>query len=275
MKTDMSESLVHAGATLEADLVSQESVRPAVAQPELCPCGAPVDPDLIELRTMLPSLPSLCTACYEVSHREDEARDRRDRENAEHRRRLALLDATVPPEILATDLSHPTFNKALFVAAQGWQPDSGKWLFISGPPGKCKTRVVGLLVKRLILDGHRVTWATAGELQAAVEALNAYGKSEAAHRAAEMAKLRAWRTAGILVLDDLGKNTWFPTLESKLFDLIDHRKTNYLPTIITANSPLKDLLREMLQASGNNAARSGPIIGRIIEASKGWTLSAA
>lgn len=237
--------------------------------PPLCPCGSPVDQDLLEIRRFFPSLsPDLCTACYEAASREDDARERIERDQAEHRARLARLDATIPPKILATDLAHPTFNKSLFLQCQGWTPESGKWLCIWGPPGACKTRIVGTIAKRLILAGHHVTWTTAGKLQTTVEEINSFAKADESLRVAARSRLRTWTEAGILILDDLGKNTWTPSLEAKLFELIDHRETHWLPTIITSNRPLLHLVDDM------SADRGGPIIGRIAEASRGWTFRA-
>ena len=234
-----------------------------------CPCGQPVDPDLLEIRHLLPSLsPDLCSACYDQASHAEEAGHRAAVEAAEQRHRLARLDAVIPPKILATDLAHPTFNKALFLACQAWTPESGKWLVIHGPPGACKTRIVGTVAKRLILAGHHVTWATAGKLQETVEELNSFAKSDEALRTAARARLRVWKEAGILILDDLGKNTWTPSLESKLFELIDHRETHYLPTIITSNRKLLHLVDDM------SHDRGGPIIGRIQEAARGWTFEA-
>lgn len=239
------------------------------ATPPRCTCGAPVDADLLEIRHLLPSLsPDLCTACYEAASHEDDARVRRDMETAEHRARLARLDATIPPKILATDLAHPTFNKALFLACQDWTPESGKWLVIHGSPGACKTRVVGTVAKRLILAGHHVTWTTAGKLQTTVEEIHSFAKADESLRVAARGRLRTWTEAGILILDDLGKNTWTPSLEAKLFELIDHRETHWLPTIITSNRPLLHLVDDM------SHDRGGPIIGRIMDAARGFTFKA-
>lgn len=246
------------------------SVVPAV--PPCCPCGSPVDADLLEIRNLFPSLsPDMCTACYEAARREDEERDRRDRENAEHRRRLAVLESLAEvagAKVFATDISHRTFNAALWVAAAGWTPESGRWLVIHGPPGSCKTRVVGLLAKRMVLDGRRVTWTTAGKFQEAVEALNTFGKGDSRLRAGTLEDLERWKKAEVLVLDDIGKNTWFPTLEAKLFELIDHRETHWLPTILTSNRPPTHLIDDM------SADRGGPIIGRILDAARGWVIEA-
>jgi len=237
-----------------------------------CHCGQPVDPDLLELRPLFPSLsPDLCTACYAAASAEDETRTREELDRAAHRARLARLEvlaAEVGGKPLETDLGHPTFNKALYVSIQGWTPESGRWLVIHGPPGACKTRVAALIAKRLILDGRHVSWTTAGKLQSTVEELHSYAKADEPLRSAARARLRTWTEAGILFIDDLGKNTWTPALESRFFELIDHRETRWLPTVITSNRPLLHILDDL------SSDRGGPIIGRILEAARGWILEA-
>ncbi|MCW1887694.1 ATP-binding protein [Luteolibacter flavescens] len=240
----------------------------AAATGPLCGCGAPVDATLLEIRQWFPSLsPDLCSACYEAAERESAARVEEETELAERRHRLARLDATIPPEMLETRTGHVAFNGALWLLVCEWTPATRRWLLITGLPGRCKTRVVSLLAKQMIMDGVRLVWTTAIELQVAVEDLrsNHHGTVEAARVA-----LREWKHAAVLVLDDLGKNTWTPSLEARLFELIDHRKTRLLPTIITANTPLAELLR----TKAISVERGGPIIGRILEASRGWNIEA-
>ena len=57
-------------------------------------------------------------------------------------------------------------------------------------------------------------------------------------------------------------------LEWRFFDLIDHRKSHLLPTVLTTNAPVEDLLDSLSEDRG------GPIVGRILEATSGWRIKA-
>jgi len=235
----------------------------------LCPCGSPVDATLLEIRDLFPSLsPDLCSGCYDRAERESAEQVLSEARRAESRQRQARLEAAIPPEMLGTRADHVAFNVALWQRVREWRPACGRWLLITGLPGRCKTRVVALLAKQLIMEeGARVVWTSAIELQGAVEDMRSqnYGVVDAART-----NLREWKHAAVLVLDDLGKNTWTPSLEARLFELIDFRKTRLLPTIVTANTPLPELLRTKQVGT----ERGGPIIGRILEASRGWNVEA-
>jgi DNA replication protein DnaC len=254
--------------TPSADLINPQS--PIInnqSPPPLCPCGAPVDPDLIDLRTLFPALyRPLCSACYEADRVAAEDQHHRQLQEAAHRHRLAELERLRIDELLATDIGDRRFNAALWVSVAGWTHTSGRWLVITGDAGRCKSRVVALLARRLILDhGLRVAWCRATAFQRVCEEL--WIKDKDIQKAA-YAQLREWEAAQILILDDLGKNTWSDLIETKLFDLIDARKTQLRPTIITANTPLPELMPLM------SKERRAPIIGRILEASAGWQLRA-
>ncbi len=73
--------------------------------------------------------------------------------------------------------------------------------------------------------------------------------------------LSAWKNSPALVFDDFGKGTFSGAVERHLFDLIDHRHTHMLPTIISANTHPQDLLL----ADAFSGDRGAPIVGRILE----------
>lgn len=232
-----------------------------------CDCGNPVDPALLEIRELLPALsPDLCTACHAAAEAESEAIGKAEAQETIQRERAARL-SIIPPEILETDTGHVAFNVPLWDQVRHWHPSCGRWLLIQGLPGRCKTRVVGLLAKQLILEGYRVAWAPACDIAGTVQDTASFDRSlwEPARET-----LRRLKSAGVLIIDDIGKNPWTPQLEAVLFSIIDHRKTWKLPTVLTCNEPLAEMLRDRKIS----ADRGAPIVSRVLEASRGWHFEA-
>lgn len=225
-----------------------------------CVCGGPVSADHTELARLFPKLirADQCDRCAEREAHDEKLRKEHLERQREQSERESRLD-TIPPEMLRTRINHPSFNPGLWVKVEGWQPSSLRWLGIVGGAGQCKTRCLALLSKRLILAGHRLMWTTAVEFQDRVDDTRG-DRPEAKEAGRYMARCRS---AGILVFDDIGKNTWTPAVERYLFGLIDHRKTHDLPVLWTSNlSP-----REILSSGQLTPDRGAPLIGRLIEAS--------
>lgn len=225
-----------------------------------CLCGAEVSEEHAELARMFPKIirANQCDAC--AAREADDERMRkehlqRQREQSERETRLDVI----PPEMLRTRINHPSFNAGLWVKVEGWKPSGLKWLGITGGAGQCKTRCLAMLAKRLILAGHRLTWTTAVEFQDRVDEMRG-DRPEVKEAQRYMARCR---NAGILVFDDLGKNTWTPAVERYLFGVIDHRKTHDLPLLWTSNTSL----REILGSGQLTPDRGAPLIGRLLEAS--------
>jgi hypothetical protein len=227
-----------------------------------CACGNPVDRDSWELAKRFPKIVTTasCAACAEAEDREESRRKRVLEQQMEQSRREARLEI-IPPEMARTRINHPGFNAGLWVRVEGWQPSDVKWLGLVGGAGESKTRCLALLAKRLILSGIHLHWTTAVDFQEHAEATNRGDKDDAKEANRYLARCKH---CGILVLDDLGKNTWNPTVERHLFSVLDHRKTHDLPVLWSANtSPLEIL------ATGNlSRDRGAPLIGRLLEASR-------
>lgn len=224
-------------------------------------CDNPARESDQELAQFFPTLQLsiLCDACGAVEAEADQERitnQKRRREATEREARLEII----PPEMRRTHITRKDFNAGLWLRVENWRPSSAKWLGIVGMAGQCKTRCLALLAEKLILDGHRLFWTTAVEFQERTEDSRSDErgtKSEAAEY------FKTCRRASILVFDDLGKNTWTPTVERNLFSVIDHRKTHDLPVIWSANTHPLDILK-----SGEMSKdRAAPLIGRILEAS--------
>ena len=224
---------------------------------ERCDCGKPASKELLELRRLFKFIGVRCDEC-EAKRESDEAEQaRRSNMAMEMAARESRLQV-IPPEMQRSSIAHPDFNPGLWVRVEHWQPSCGKWLGIVGGAGECKTRCISIIARRLILDGHRLTWTTAVDFQDRVDdsLRGDRGESKEAHRYFAQCK-----SAPILVFDDFGKNTWNPTLERHLFSVIDHRKTHDLPILWTANTPLLEILGMNVLSKD----RGAPIIGRMLE----------
>ena len=238
------------------------SQTPTPNPPPLCPCGSPLDPETLHLIERFPNLLKnpLCPPCTAKAEAAALARRQADIAAAQTAQNLAHYHATIPPEMRDTDTNHPTFNRHLYLQISAWTP-AHPWLGIIGGPGTSKTRSLSLLCRNLIHQGHRPTWITACDIQHLL-AITRHGTEPEKREASRT--LRNLRTTPILFLDDLGKNTWSPTYEATLFDIVDHRKTHYLPLNWSANNHPHQIL-----ASGElTTERGGPLMSRLPEASQ-------
>jgi DNA replication protein DnaC len=171
--------------------------------------------------------------------------------------RETVLAATIPPDLLATDINHPSFNRQLWRAVSQWRPGPDhRSIGIIGDAGQCKTRVLSLLAKRNILGGTRVVWTSAVRLKDA-----AADRSSRLHNVASLARehFADCLQAPWLFLDDIGKNEWTPAFESQLFQILDHRINYRLPFAWSSNDHPENFSQVI---SVQNAS---PIIGRLLD----------
>lgn len=224
-------------------------------------CGSPADPELVELAEAFPRTvrADRCASCA-TQEREHAAGERREAAATQDlERRLAKVAAIIPPELARTSMAHPDFAAGIWIRLESWTPAEVSWLGVTGPPGTGKTRCLALLAKKLILAGIAVKWVPAVTLQERIEEL-ARPKTAPAARAF----LAACKSVAVLVIDDLGKQGWGAEFETRLFAIIDHRKTWDLPVLWTSNTSLRELA-----ASGLLTKERGlPLLARIHEASR-------
>lgn len=197
-------------------------------------------------RTMRPD----CPACQERKTREDAERDRR----AMMERREETIRGQIPPDLLATDPDHESFNYGLWSVTRQWRPYGDFWLGLVGPAGTCKTRCMALLAADLIRDGVRVCWTTANRLKDASDDRKSLDGSARTLAREHLAECRA---AGWLFLDDLGKNEWTQAFESQFFQLLDHRKNHRLPVVYSSNARPEEFSQVISKLN------AWPIIGRL------------
>lgn len=217
-------------------------------------CGTPTPYEPIHIggRDFGRLIGRFCESCEDIQKRQEaeEAAERREEEF------LSAIRAIIPPDLRQTSIHHPEFNTNLWAAVSGWSVTQNQWLGLIGPSGRCKTRVLALKANKLIRQGFRVFWTDAVRFQTYAEDRSARDSIRATLAAEHLA---ACRHSSVLIIDDIGKNTWGPSMERHFFSLLDHRKNHQLPILWSANCHPEEMA---VSLSKHNAA---PIIGRLID----------
>lgn len=134
--------------------------------------------------------------------------------------------------------------KAELKKVRDWQYGP-RGLYVAGPTGHCKTRVLMKLVKRLIVDEKRKVLVLDGVAFSNLMT-RAFGNPDDTE-----AILRDVCRVPVLIVDDLGKR-WTPATEEGAFTVIDRRTANDRPFICTVNYSGADFI-SMQQARGELA----------------------
>lgn len=192
-----------------------------------------------------------------------------EREQAQEERRIkkaqVYYERVVPPSYRSTDTNDPRFNQKLLTRCEVWlkavyDKNAIVWLGLVGETGRCKTRCIALLAKRMIMSGYNLEWVIATRFQWAVQ--RQWGESDDAREAVQL--LKKWRNVEILIFDDLGKQKMSEAVESAFFDLIEHRSSQNKLIIWSANTHPKD----MMTSNDFSKDRGAPIIGRLLDFSE-------
>jgi DNA replication protein DnaC len=143
-------------------------------------------------------------------------------------------DREFPPRYRTARADHPLV--AAWVELFRANPAEVPSLLINGPTGTGKTHQAHGALRSAVTAGQRprVNWRTtsAPDLYALLRPRNGVDSETEMH---------AWRTAGLLLLDDLGAAKASEWTEEITYRLIDHRYTHCLPTILTTNVPTASL----------------------------------
>lgn len=118
-------------------------------------------------------------------------------------------------------------------AAEQYAAHLTGWLFLYGPVGTGKSHLAAAIANAVAPRGGSVAYATVPALLRFIRHGFTDGTSEA--------KFEALRTAGLLVLDDLGTEQATPWQVSTLLELFQHRYAHVLPTVITTNVGIRQL----------------------------------
>lgn len=232
-------------------------------------CGTPISTESQSLdfgeRTWTFPAPTKCEQCYEV--------DRIEEEEREKIQQLEKAWAKIaPPRYQHSDITR--FPDKLQTAIAAFNPnknlDSGIGIGIRGESGLCKSRAAYQLLKSALKAGHRVASARATEI--ATLAANQWDDRPASSNSvihdlmtigqANQKRLSDFGKVHWLLIDDIAKEKTTDRAEAALYDILEERTSNALPTIWTLNMSAGELKRKL------SKDRSTPILRRLVEFSE-------
>lgn len=211
-----------------------------------CPhCGAELRPLMVPLplsdeRMQVGWEPCGCPgAAAERAERERSERAARERDE-EARLDAACERAGVPRRYLRAE------HRDAEAVARG--------AYVFGPVGAGKTHLACAAVRRALAAGGTARVTSTVRLLADVR--SAYG--------AEAAVLDSLAGCGLLVIDDLGKETPTAWTLSRLFRVVDDRYAGMRPMVVTSQLSLPDLAERLAGSGDEETARA--IASRLAEA---------
>lgn len=134
-----------------------------------------------------------------------------------------------------------------FAQAAAYAENPQGWLVLTGPSGSGKTHLAAAIANRCIERQQTTFFIMVADLLDHLRAAYAPDSPTTYDELFEQV-----RNVPLLVLDDLGVHSATPWAQEKLFQVINHRHNNNLPTVVTVRGPLARLdesLRTRLEAA--------------------------
>jgi DNA replication protein DnaC len=204
-------------------------------EPEPAP-ACPICKDFGFLRKDVPVGDPDFGKLFPCSCRQDEVRDRLRRRSQIG----ALVDRSFESfRLVGRGQLSESDRRRLAQALEGcqrWAEHPEFWLLLCGPPGCGKTHLAAAIANRQIDQGTEVFFAVVPDLLDHLRATFAPGSDVSYDELFETVK-----SSPLLVLDDLGTQSSTQWAQEKLFQILNHRYTANLPTVITTNQPLSQL----------------------------------
>lgn len=112
-------------------------------------------------------------------------------------------------------------------------------LLFTGPVGSGKSFLAGCIANALLDMGKEVMMVVVPDLLDEIRAT--YDQDRYDRHATELDITDAARKVRILILDDLGAHNYTEWTRNKIYNIINYRLNNRLPTVITTNLSLENL----------------------------------
>ena len=204
-------------------------------------CGDPIQKDIVILN-VLRRVPIVCSCRKKELEKkaiEDENKEKQIRLNRIFKN--SLMDEKFK-QCTFENWNHDIGSEKIFNICSKYASNFTKakednlGLMLYGEPGNGKTHAVSCIANYLMLRGTPTICVSINKmLERIKETYSSYGKE------GEETVLKSLSNADLLIIDDLGteqKNEWSA---SRIYNIIDSRYRNSLPTIITTNININDL----------------------------------
>lgn len=205
-----------------------------------CPfCGSPIRRKPFEVlgRTYWRPVPCGCSGAA-AKRQADAERKAAEEAQAEERHFASRARKAGVPDLYASAKTPERFS--------GWDFAKDGGLYIWGGNGTFKTATAAAVALDQLRRGARVRFTSLQEVSE---------QANGAMKRGEDGSAVVWRckSCGLLVLDDLGKETLTAAQLRTLFGIVDYRYSHMLPLVVTSNFSLPQMAARMAQVDESTA----------------------